>query len=741
MPEIKAKADNNCLKSFSFHGLHLEPHSSSGQAVGDCPFCGRESKLWVNIETSQWDCKVCALNGNITTFLRLLWEQSDKATNDYEGLAEDRGLLNFETLMRWGAVRSTITDHWMAPGYGLDGKLNQLYVYLPDLQTGKYRLLPTPKINQQLYGLNLFDSQRHVVYLVEGYWNSMVLWEILRQIKLSDGELLPTGSESSSLLADANVVGFPGCGAIGQPFEKFLPLFAGKTVVIIADNDHSRTFQGRVVEPAGYSAIKRAVKLFSTAEEPPHHIQYLKWGVEGFDPALPSGYDVRDHLSAKTAQERMLQARDLLTKIEPIPSGWIQTTGGKAANKKSSADIDLLPCESWEELLNQWRKCMRMVEGLERGLSVGLACITSTKALGTDQLWVKLIGPAGCGKSTLCEAFSTNKKYVTPKSTLTGFHSGYKSDADGKQDNSLMPLVKDKTLVTKDGDTLIQSGANTGKILAQARDLYDGSARTHYGNQMGKNYEGHRMTWILCGTPILCEHLDHSELGERFLDSWIMEGVDEHLENEIVWQVVNRADRNMCEEADGKFETRHDPDLVRAMQLTGGYIGYLRTNAKQLLNEVVMSEEALWRCAKLGIFTSFMRASPSVKREDAGEKELASRLSSQLTRLAKCLAVVLNRKTADEEVMRRVRLVALDTSRGKTLDCMQYLYRTGTEGISATALAAYTNQGEDKVRRLLAFMSRINAVEDLSRNKTGLSSRPRWRLTERLRKLYKEVIV
>ena len=144
-----------------------------------------------------------------------------------------------------------------------------------------------------------------------------------------------------------------------------------------------------------------------------------------------------------------------------------------------------------------WRKALKWTDGLDCALSVMLASVTSTMQVG-DQLWVKIIGPASCGKSTLCEALSVNDKYILAKSTIRGFHSGYKSDRDGTEDNSLIVQVRNKTLITKDGDTILQS-PNLGQILSDARDLYDCTTRSHYKNKMGKDYVGVRMTWILCG--------------------------------------------------------------------------------------------------------------------------------------------------------------------------------------------------------------------------------------------------
>jgi len=205
--------------------------------------------------------------------------------------------------------------------------------------------------------------------------------------------------------------------------------------------------------------------------------------------------------------------------LAPVPEEWLTGPSGKARKELYPAH-----CESWKELVCAWRKAMRWTDGLDRCLGVVLAAIVSTPLPGT-QLWVKVVSPASTGKSELAEAAAVSKKYIMAKSTIRGFHSGYQTDKDGKEDNSLISKLSGKTLVTKDGDTLLRS-PNLEQILSEARDLFDCVSRTHYRNKQSKDYTGIRMTWILFGTSSL-RMIDSSELGERFLDCIIMEDIDE----------------------------------------------------------------------------------------------------------------------------------------------------------------------------------------------------------------------
>lgn len=754
----QGRADSNpntLIRPYSFLGLDLLTSVDSTHATATCPFCGREGKFSIALSSGLWRCLVCNEGtekggGNIYTFLRLLWDQSDKATEDYSEISEDRKLLYPETLMHWGICRSTLTNEWLVPGYGIDGKMNQLYRYIRDIKTGKMLLLATPGLHHQLFGIPLLKKDTRDIYVCEGPWDAIALWECMRGSKrflvnraagvsaggsISDSGLILTSSESASLLGNASVIGVPGCNVF---LESWLPLFANKRVFLMFDSDHPRITHGKTFT-AGYDGMKRVSQILSRAEQPPSEIHFLKWGDKGYDSKLPSGYDVRDFLSTAgdTPSNRLQPLSKLLTKITPIPDDWI---GGRSAStsRRGGTEIDCTVCEDWGTLINSWRKAMQWTEGLDRALSVMLASVTSTKAVG-DQLWIKIMGPASSGKSTLCEALSANKKHVLAKSTIRGFHSGFKTDGKGEKDNSLIADLYDKTLVTKDGDTLLQA-PNLSQILSEARDLYDSTSRTHYRHGLKRDYEGVRMTWLLCGTSSL-RQIDSSELGERFLDCVIMEGIDDDLEDEILLRVANRTARGMAFESNGDLQTQYDPDLVQAMQLTGGYINHLRAVARDSLESIVASDSALRTCRQLGKFIAYMRARPSSKQEETAEREFAARLVSQIVRLAMCLAVVLGRKEIDKEVLRRVRLVALDTARGRTLEIIRHLYKAGDEGMALAAMSILTNQTEDKERVLLRFLRSIGVVEVFTKKiTTALSSRPRWRLTTRLYSLYREVM-
>lgn len=743
MPQVKAVTPKH-LRPFVFHGVDLAWEEGRNEAIAECPFCGKAKKFYVAVDTGLWQCKVCmtgteAGGGNIYTFLRLVWEQSGATLADLEQLAHDRGLLDPVTITAWHVVKSALTGEWLVPGYSADLKMNQLYKYVRDYSSKKMKLLPTPELGHCIHGANLYDPKKPNLYCCEGPWDGMVLWEVLRTAKETPEGLRLTSSEEASIYATANVLAVPGCGSIGEPFSKWLPLFGSKRCFLMFDSDHPRTHNGQVVPPAGFSALRRAVNLMSNAEVFPSEVNYLAWGPEGYDPVLPSGYDVRDALQGRTAGERVGQLNALAARILPIPAEWI--SGRMKASGDGGVGQDWLPCESWPELVNAWRKSgLKWIEGLDRALSVMLAVVTSTERMGS-QLWVRVISPPSSGKTVLCEAISVNRRYIYPKDTMTGLFSGFQMDKEGEEDFSLAAKLQNMTLVIKDADTLLQA-PNKTQILSQFRALYDRAVRTSYGNKTSRNYEDMSTTVLLCGTNRLRE-LDTSELGERTVDCIIVETMDDDLEDEIGWRVVNRSFREVSMSVNGDSES---PEMTRAKQLTAGYIDYLRTNMDLIARIDTEDDDAKRRIQWLAKFVAYMRARPSKVQDEKAEREMSFRLIEQMARLSACLAAVLQKRTiADPEVMARVTRCAIDTSRGRTLDLVKCLRRYGREGSEIEAIALETNQTVERERTLLRFLRKIGAVEYFKplishdEHQPPVEGRPRYRLSSKMIRLHDRV--
>lgn len=274
------------LKPYRFHGVDIDAHSNQQEVITDCPFCSKEGKFHINQSNGLWKCFTCDAGGdkgggNSNAFLKELWNLSSDATTNYARLAKDRNVEE-TTLIQWQVVKNPLNDKWMVPGYTLKGAINQLYKYTTI--KGKKRLLATPTKDHPhcLFGINLFNPELQTIYLCEGPWDAMALWE---QLQHAPEEVR------------GNVLATPGTNVFKDQWAK---LFSGKDVKILFDNDHPRVNKqsGKEVEGAGISGVRRVTAILSSSSKPPAEVQYLCWGENGFDPDLPSGTDIRDYLNA-----------------------------------------------------------------------------------------------------------------------------------------------------------------------------------------------------------------------------------------------------------------------------------------------------------------------------------------------------------------------------------------------------------------------------------------------------------
>lgn len=719
------------LKALTFHGVDFHDYSKE-QVPATCPFCSKR-KFFAHREKGLWDCKVCGRKGNPKEFLQQLWEESQPITDEF---ARDRSVLDVESLAEIGARRSLISGDVIVPAYGADGKLDNLYTYLPDRKSGKRILYPTPEFHAGVFG----DTTRcdwKTVYIVEGPWKVAVLSEILSKTKRGlDGSLSVTSNLENSLMVGTRVIGVPGCNTWHESWNEIV---AGRDVVIMFDSDHPREVDGRTIPPVGWDAARRLSQKLVGAET----IRVLRWGSDGYNADLPSGYDLRDAMSyngkSKDVRARVQELQAILSLVEPIPEDWIAGRSKKTAAKGGTAvePMGTIKCESWEHLVREWKKGMMWSEGLDRTLSVMLASVLSTQMIG-DQLWIKVISPPSTGKTQLCDGLGTARKLVKSVGNFTGLHSGFQTDAEGEEDHSLLAQIKDMTLVVKDGDTLLKS-PNRDKILSQIRDAYDMNCAVSYGNRVKREYHNHRFTFILAGTEALLE-MDSADLGARYLDCVIVHRIDHNTELNInerkFYQIMN----NRSIQANGAASTQDDERVVKAKSMTGGYVEYLRENASFILSGVDLEnpKPIQEKISAYAQFIAHVRARPSKSQDEAVTREMSARLNSQLTKLAFCLAGVMGKRTIDKEVMRRVRQVAVDTARGKIRDIVMKL-AAAKDGMEAQHIAAAINHGVDKTRTLLRFFRSIEGVEMFQPKvpgRPGASGAVRWKLTPKMREIY-----
>lgn len=289
----------------------LQPYAALGLDIGwsagdkdvstDCPWCGREGRFNIRVKDGLWRCPACeegneSGGGNATVFVNLLWSKSYDATtlSDWSPFAEERGYLDANSLSHWQLAKSILTNQWLLPGYSGGGKLSTVYQY--SRLNNRMAWIPTPTLHHHLFGVALYERSKPNLYLCEGIWDAIALWETLRACKLNDQDkLVPTGNPEMSLLAQANVLAIPSNLTFK---DSWLPLFAGKDVKLMAQNDHPKKHPktGSMMPPASYTGMERLARTLQVSKEPVNSIELLHWGAEGYNKELKSGYDLRDAL-------------------------------------------------------------------------------------------------------------------------------------------------------------------------------------------------------------------------------------------------------------------------------------------------------------------------------------------------------------------------------------------------------------------------------------------------------------
>lgn len=765
MPQVIEDTTPIPLRPFTFFGVELRIEEHKEQAVGTCPFCQHEEKFFVNKNTGQWDCKRGCGFGNVYSFLTQIWDSASWSEDEAKDLSEDRGIL-VETINKWELRILEATDEWIVAGYNAEGKISNLYKRVWNHIEKRWYWRGPKGLSHGLFGLPLFDQDKDDVFICEGIWDAMILWETLRTTKQDtrSGEYLPTSNTALSLLDNSNVIAVASATVFS---EYWTPLFAGKRVYLCYDNDHPAAKTGVC---GALEGMKHGANLLLKSADPPKEVHYIKWGdspsksgIVGYNPDLKHGYDLRDVFTqySEATERRRSGLSTFFSLLEPVPTGWIEGAKGS----KGKPIIPTIQCEKFSECLTSCQQALSMSEGMIQGLVVMLACAALVE-IGGDQLWIKFIGPPASGKTTLADGLIMAKKYAVLKSITTGLHSGYKdkeSSNGTESDFSMMNMIRNMAVVIKDGDTLMKSD-NLTRILSELRDAYDRKSATHFRNGVIRNYEGHSFALLLFGTNDLSD-LDQSELGQRFIDCVMMEGIDAEVEtsaNKMIWGGFKQL---MASQVILNGDRLEGSDKQRAKQIIGGYLEYLRRNALHLVSEIRPPDDDVGN--RIDAFAKFVatfrgRPSTSLKKQENYTREMSGRLLQQFGKLAYGLAMVLNKSVIDVEVMNRVKRCALDTARGITLKIATALNESvrkkkvvegrgkhrkarfvTSEGLDAVSLSQKVNVEARDLRKLLIYLRAIDVVEiGTSKGNVGLGSRMnKWKLTPQAKKLYQSVMV
>lgn len=747
------------LRPYTFHGVDLAVQG--GHAVGDCPFCGRDGKFSVDTQSGLWRCFGCGEGtvnggGNALVFIRQLYEHlllDPNIITFREKVAADRRLAG-ESTAAWGIVQCN--GSWIVPGYSAEGRLDQLYRRTHVLDQSKnewqWLLLPTPglwpegKVHtlHMPIAVNDFDLSRPDIVVCEGPWDGMALWDVW-------------DNDENMFGMNANIVAVPGCNIWRDEWSE---MCRNKNVVLLYDSDHPRREgKGRELK-AGYDGMARVAKRLSGIAA---SVKYIKWGKDGYDPSVPSGWDVRDVLTS-SGEFKTAALEELFKKVENVPREWFVPIGATGASTAGSSGAtnsnqvhagdgrptEAIDCSSWEQCETAWDRskdgALEWRQDMSDALAVLLAVCASTQQAG-NQLFLDLVGAPGSAKTTICRGLLTSHHCIHLEN-ITKLMSGYRKADDPEKDCSFLARANGKTWVTCELDVILNT-PQYNELMSKIRRIFDGETTSTYANtDQDRIYAALRTPWIRAGTPRMMDH-DQSQLGDRFLRYIIKDPND--VERRAILKSALRSERAaILESANGTNGSTVDPKTRLAHAYTGGYVNWLRANIETALPviEANMSETAEDYCIDLAELCGDFRAKPNEdkRKPDAySGKELATRLARQNLRLADCLAFVLNKKSVDSDVLRIVRKVALDTAAGHSLSiahwlCSSHPHMPGSYqqvgGLPMETLAAWAFMSNERMHNYLMFLRKIDV---LTWRENGMTTGS-WFLTERVHNLYRRVV-
>lgn len=664
MSESNGQEVKDYLPSFEFLGVDFSK-TTQKMAIGSCPFCGKDKHFYLyERSTGKWDCKKCGDHGNLYSFIRKYheWALSQTDISHYDPLEEARGIPYTEYVAHQLINYDT---YWYIPIYNLKGELVGLKKWVDNLYL-------TPNTTQHLFGgwkLNVDGDPTTLppIYFCEGEWDS-IAFEWLR----------------STVGQDCVVVGTPSATMLK---DEWLKLLKGRDVKLLYDNDE-----------AGRKGRDKAIAILQGLG---CTVQVLRWK------GVPKQSDFSGK-KIKDVNDIIAHLRKVGTSPEDIWA-WFQerlktpAKSDQAANGHDDSWSPLLPPgpkrlrpgepPKFDQVVDELVRCgIYTFPSMIRTIAVSFATVISARMEG-DPLWTFVVGPPGSGKTLALRLLEPAKEYCTFPSAFTpkAIISGYQGK-DG-HDYSLLGGWKKRCVVVKDFTVLMaHSQATQEAVYGIMRDAYDGRVEWGYGNQKPKIYEDCRFSFLAGVTHAIHTH-SHASLGERFLKCEYLD--DEHDNKAHVRAAIDMADLPIPPSLSQMVSDFVDRDIPEVHIETPEWF---KRKAGALAEWVAI------------LRTQIVRDNKNNDVLCPPQPEIGSRLGKQFTRLAQCLAAVLDQRAVTRPIWEIVRRVGVDTAYGWTRDIFTALAESHPGKVLRDTLADNLGVAEKTLARRLDNLTEVRAA-------------------------------
>lgn len=502
---------------------------------------------------------------------------------------------------------------------------------------------------------NVTDSQ--TVWLAEGPWDGMALWEALR-----------SSGNKDDIYATAGASSFP---------KECAGMFSGKNVILLGQYDPINKHSGK---RAGYVGMQRTGNLLSGLAE---STRYLNWtGV----PDENSKFDIRDlwKLIKYNPQELLAYINKNLQNRPPSDVGASTVRVAKLVGASLDRASAIVEYRKWLHIQNP------------EVLDVLFGSVFANR-IDVDPLWIFFVSPPGGGKTELLMSLSEGQK-MTSATTLTA--PALISGANfGGTDPSLIPKLNGKTLIIKDFTTILNlTQVVRDEIFGILRDAYDGKTEKHFGNGVHRTYKSR--FGVIAGVTPAIESLSASStvLGERFIKYRLRapgsinvggEAIKVALETMLAESTMRASLKSVA-----KRILSRNVDSSKTPRPTKADIEFLRA-----LSQFV----AVLRGA-----VAHDRYSKEVMYKPA--PEVGTRLAKQFCALAMGIAIYKREGSISGETLATVVKVAKDTAPDRAEDIVRNVYEHGNEPILATQIAEWTKLPSGTITTLLEDMCLLRCM-------------------------------
>lgn len=461
------------LGAFIQHGF--QPEQIGGQQVQGYSIFSGENSMWVHPTKKMWSCNKTGKNGGFKTWIQEVVKHCrDNIGMGMGKLVKDRGLLR-KTIRHHEIGYNEVTDRYIVPIYDGNGdSFSDVKVYDMNAKSKKWKFVSTSGMTNSLYGQHTVKGSNGTIWLCEGEWDAIAMWEILQSV----------GLENDITLAVSG----------GTTFKnEWHGIFKDRDVRVLYDHDKTG-FRGQNKVHKSISSLVRS-------------IQYVHW--DSID-NVKDNFDLRDYYIKIKKKNAKATFNGVKSFLEHTPHALAE-----GDEDKEQVEVEKLEGKFVHPrtVYKEYRQWLHMPDTTV--LDVMFGSIIANRLPG-DPLWMFIVAPSGMMKTELTLSIS-EAPYVVTTTSMTP-HSLISGSNKGSADPSLIPRLDGKILAIKDFTTILNMNQMAKEeIFGILRDAYDGKTEKYFGNGVIRSYNS--LFGLVAGvTPAIDMYTEgQTALGERFL--------------------------------------------------------------------------------------------------------------------------------------------------------------------------------------------------------------------------------